>query len=132
MFKRQTNGSCICVFCNQLISVNKPTCPHCGRKNPSLCGYSRIVRRLGSDLGFTAIVTRGCIALYLATLLSDLGNIDYDIKSLKLLIPSNQSLLQFGASGAASSGTLLYLCLRLCKGTYGTQHPSVYHTPSLG
>lgn len=99
MFKPQTNGSCICVFCNQLISVNRPTCHHCGRKNPSLWGYSRSLRRLGSDLGFTAIVTRGCIALYLITLLIDFRKVGI-LGSLELLSPSRESLLLFGASGA--------------------------------
>lgn len=99
MFKRQTNGSCICVFCNQLISVNKPTCPHCGRKNPSLWGYSRSLRRLGRDLGFTAIVTWGCIALYLTTLLSDYRHIS-NSGMFNLLSPSTLSLQLFGASGA--------------------------------
>lgn len=99
MLKQQTSGSCICVFCNQLISVNRPTCPNCGRKNPSLWGYSRSLRKLGSDLGFTAIVTWGCIALYLITLLIDFQNIRNG-ESFDILSPSNQSLLLFGASGA--------------------------------
>lgn len=99
MFKQQTSGSCICVFCNQLISVNKRICPHCRRKNPSLWGYSRSLRRLGRDLGFTAIVTWGCIALYLTTLLIDLGNIS-NRGAFDLLAPSQRSLIIFGASGA--------------------------------
>ncbi|MDV2997322.1 MAG: hypothetical protein N4J56_007027 [Chroococcidiopsis sp. SAG 2025] len=99
MFKRQVNGSCICVFCDRLISVNKSTCPHCDRKNPSLWGYSRSLRRLGKDLGFTAIVTWGCIALYLTTLLIDLGNIR-NSGAFDFLAPSPQSLVMFGATGA--------------------------------
>lgn len=101
MFKQQINGSCICVFCNKLISVNQPTCPHCGRENPSLWGYSRSLRRLGSDLGFTTIVTWGCIALYLITLLNDFTHIGIaNIQESDLLSPSTESLLQFGATGA--------------------------------
>ena len=99
MFNRQNNGSCICVFCNRLISVNQATCSHCHRKNPSLWGYSRSLRRLGGDLGFTAIVTWGCIALYLTTLFIDVGGIEHNIKTLDLLIPSDKSLTMFGASG---------------------------------
>lgn len=99
MFRRQTNGSCICVFCNHLISVNQATCPHCHSKNPSLYGYSRSLRRLGRDLGFTAIVIWGCIALYLTTLLIDLGNINSG-GAFDFLAPSQQSLIMFGASGA--------------------------------
>ncbi len=98
-FKRQTSGACICVFCNKLISVTNPTCPHCTQKNPSLWGYSRPLRRLGADLGFTAIVTWGCIILYLTTLLVDFGNVK-STGIFNLLLPSNKSLLLFGASGA--------------------------------
>lgn len=100
MFNRQINGSCICVFCERLISVNESICPHCNHKNPSLWGYSRSLRRLGNDLGFTAIVTWGCIALYLTTLLIDLGHINNDIDKRYFLIPSLESLIRFGASGA--------------------------------
>ena len=99
MFERQTSGSCICVFCNKLISVNKRTCPHCNRKNPSLWGYSRALRRLGSDLGFTAIVTWGCITLYLITLLIDFNNIK-NAGVFNFLQPGTGGLLLFGASGA--------------------------------
>lgn len=99
MFNRQTTGSCVCVFCNQLISVDNSICPYCGHKNPSLWGYSRSLRRLGTDLGFTSIVIWGCIALYLATLLTDFGNI-HSSGVFDFLSPSNRSLLIFGASGA--------------------------------
>ncbi|MDX2216324.1 MAG: rhomboid family intramembrane serine protease [Oculatellaceae cyanobacterium bins.114] len=98
-FKRQTEGSCVCVFCNQLISVDNPICPQCNRKNPSLWGYSRSLRRLGADLGFTKIVIWGCVALYLATLLIDFSNI-HSSGLFDLLSPSNLSLVLFGASGA--------------------------------
>ena len=98
-FKRQTSGACVCVFCNKLISVTNPTCPHCNQKNPSLWGYSRSLRRLGADLGFTTIVIWGCIILYLATLLVDFGNVR-STGFFNLLLPSNKSLLLFGASGA--------------------------------
>ena len=99
IFKRQNSGSCICVFCNRLISVNQATCPNCSSKNPTLWGYSRSLRRLGSDLGFTTIVTSGCMALYLGTLLTDLGNISSG-GEFDFLAPSQQSLMMFGAAGA--------------------------------
>jgi rhomboid protease GluP len=98
MFKRQTSGSCVCVFCNQLISVNNAVCPNCKRKNPSLWGYSRTLRKLGADLGFTSIVTWGCIFLYLATLATDF-QIGENARS-NFLAPSNASLLIFGATGS--------------------------------
>ena len=99
MFKRQTSGSCACVSCKQLISVSDQTCPNCQRKNPSLWGYSRILRGLGADMGFIKIIIGGCLILYVATLLVDLEHIKNDGIS-NLLSPSIASLWVFGASGS--------------------------------
>jgi rhomboid protease GluP len=62
-------------------------------------GLAPILRRLGQDMGFTSIVTWGCVAIYVATLLADprgirMGGI------FSLLGPSTKSLFLFGASGA--------------------------------
>ncbi len=104
MFTRQTSGSCVCISCNQLISTTKQACPHCQHSNPTLWGYSRTVRRFGNDFGFLSIVTWGCSALYVATLLVDLKNVvtlgNLDLASSHLLSPSATSLLLFGANGA--------------------------------
>jgi rhomboid protease GluP len=99
MFKRQTSGTCACVSCNQLISVSDQTCPNCHRKNPSLWGYSRVLKGLGADLGFTKIIIGGCLVLYLATLAVDLEHIKNDGLS-NFLSPSIPSLWLFGASGS--------------------------------
>jgi rhomboid protease GluP len=99
MFKRQTSGTCACFSCNQLISVRDQTCPNCKCKNPSLWGYSRAMRGLGADLGFTKIIMGGCLVLYVATLLVDLEHIKNDGLS-NFLSPSIASLWLFGASGA--------------------------------
>jgi rhomboid protease GluP len=98
MLTRQTSGPCVCIYCKQLISVNDPVCPQCNHKNPSLWGYSRSLRRLGADLGFTAIVTWGCVALYLGTLLLDWNHVTTSGIS-RILAPSSSSLVLFGATG---------------------------------
>jgi rhomboid protease GluP len=99
MLKRQTSGSCACFSCGQMISVKDRICPSCKRKNPSLWGYSRTLRGLGADLGFTKIVIGGCIFLYLATLLVDLEHIK-NAGISNILSPSIISLWLFGASGS--------------------------------
>ncbi len=99
MFKRQTSGTCACISCRQLISVSDPICPGCSRKNPSLWGYSRAVRGLGVDFGFTKIIIWGCVTLYLATLLADLEHIKNN-GIFNLLSPSIRSIWLFGASGS--------------------------------
>jgi rhomboid protease GluP len=99
MFKRQTSGTCTCLSCNQLISVTDQACPNCQRKNPSLWGYSRTLRKLGVDFGFTKIIIWGCLILYAATLLVDIEHIKNGEIS-NILSPSITSLWVFGASGA--------------------------------
>jgi rhomboid protease GluP len=61
-------------------------------------GFAPLLRRLGRDLGFTSIVTWGCVALYIATLLADPKGIR--TSGLSILAPSLSSLFAFGASGA--------------------------------
>jgi rhomboid protease GluP len=99
MFKKQTTGCCACFSCRQMISVRDRTCPSCNRRNPSLWGYSRALRGLGPDLGFTKIIMGGCVALYLATLLVDPNHIK-NTGMFNFLSPSTPSLRLFGASGS--------------------------------
>ena len=99
MLKRQTSGSIVCPSCNQLISVQVKVCPHCNRQNPSLWGYGKALRSLGTDLGFLSLVTWGCLLIYLATLLTDIPGITTQIP-WDILAPSNFSLFLFGSTGA--------------------------------
>ncbi len=96
MLKRQESGAAICYSCNKLISVEANRCIHCGSHNPGLWGYGRAIRRLGSDFGFTTIVTWGCIGLYLLSLANGIkiqGGLDF-------LSPSCKSLFLLGSTGA--------------------------------
>jgi rhomboid protease GluP len=68
MFKRQTTGSVVCSSCGMLVGVNDEKCYHCGRRNPGLWGYANVLRNFGNDLGFIPLVTFGCGALYLLSL----------------------------------------------------------------
>jgi rhomboid protease GluP len=99
MFKRRKTGSVLCPSCGQLVGIHDKECLNCGRRNPGMWGLAPILRRLGQDMGFTSIVTWGCIAIYVATLLVDprgirMGGI------FSMLGPSTKSLFLFGASGA--------------------------------
>jgi len=61
-------------------------------------GFSSLLRRFGNNLGFSSIVTWGCIALYVATLLTDPHGIR--MSGMSILEPSSRSVVLFGASGA--------------------------------
>jgi rhomboid protease GluP len=62
-------------------------------------GLTPLLRNVGDDMGFVAIVTWVCGALYLASLASDVQGIQTS-GLLSLLSPSIESLFLFGASGA--------------------------------
>jgi rhomboid protease GluP len=96
---RQTGGSVLCPSCGSLVGVKDENCFICGRRNPGLWGFTALLRRLGTDLGFVPLVLWGCGALYIATLAADQEGIRMG-GLLGFLSPSAESLLKFGASGA--------------------------------
>jgi rhomboid protease GluP len=61
-------------------------------------GFAGILRRLGNNLGFVPMITYGCVALYVATLLVNPAGIG--MSGLEILAPSTRALFFFGASGA--------------------------------
>lgn len=60
-------------------------------------GLTPLLRHVGDDMGFAALVTWACGALYLACLASDIEGIQKS--GLSFLSPSIESLFLFGASG---------------------------------
>jgi len=99
MFKRQTEGSVVCVSCGHLVGVLDDRCYNCGRRNPGLWGWAPLLRRLGQDLGFVQLVTLGCGGLYVATLIASGGGMQAG-GLFGILAPNSLSLFLFGASGA--------------------------------
>jgi rhomboid protease GluP len=98
MFKRRTEGSVVCPFCGKLVGVKDKECWNCGKRNPGMWGFAPLLRHLGFDLGFVTIVTWGCTALFIATLLFDPRGVR--MGGMAFVEPSNFSLFAFGASGA--------------------------------
>ena len=93
------SGSVLCPSCGTLVGVNDAECLTCGRRNPGLWGFTKVLRELGDDMGFVNLVLWTCGALYLASLAADVSGIRMD-GLLTMLSPSIQSLFLFGASGA--------------------------------
>ena len=100
MFTRQRSGSVVCPSCGHLVGVNDERCYNCGRWNPGLWGFAPLLRRLGNDFGFTAIITGGCIVLYVLSLLASGSNVRLVGGGFSFLEPSGPALLVFGASGS--------------------------------
>ncbi len=96
MFGRKREGSVLCPSCGQLVGVNDERCLNCGRVRPGLFGFAGLLRNLGDDNAFLAVVLFACGALFLATLAATPGREG----SLLSLAPSDYALVRFGASGA--------------------------------
>jgi rhomboid protease GluP len=96
---RKRTGSVICPSCGKLVGVNDERCLSCGRRNPGMWGLTPALRRLGSDLGFSTIVTVSCTLLYLASLVLDPGGIGRG-GLLTMLSPSTKAVFLLGASGS--------------------------------
>jgi rhomboid protease GluP len=98
---RQTTGSVVCTSCGSLVGVRDDRCFNCGRRNPGLWGFAPLLRSLGNDLGFVALVVWGSGALYVISLLLSGPSIGMGGGSLlNILAPSSQSIFLLGASGA--------------------------------
>jgi rhomboid protease GluP len=101
VLSRQKTGSVVCTSCGSLVGVNDDRCFNCGRRNPGLWGFAPILRSLGNDLGFVALVVWGSGALYVVSLLLSGRNIQLAGGGLfNILAPSLQSVFLLGASGA--------------------------------
>lgn len=98
MFTRQRTGSVVCPGCGYLVGVNDDTCYNCGRRNPSLWGFSPLIRQLGQDLGFVYLIMAATIGLYLATVAGSGGDVQSSV--VAPLAPSFFMQFMFGASGA--------------------------------
>jgi rhomboid protease GluP len=100
MLGRQRSGSIVCPTCGRLVGVRDEACLGCGTRNPSLWGFAPALRRLGGDLGFVHLVTWGCGALFLASLLMSPGAFSADRGLFSLFSPDRAALFVLGSSGA--------------------------------
>ncbi len=98
MLKRQRSGAVVCPSCGKLVGVNEKQCPFCGRPNPGMWGFARILR-LGHDFGFSSLVIGGSIVLYVTSLVIDPAGV-HSGGMFSLLSPSPRALYVLGASGA--------------------------------
>ena len=100
MFKRQTTGSVVCTSCGSLVGVRDEKCFNCGRRNPGMWGFAPLLRSLGNDLGFVALVVWGSAGLYVISLLLSGSSIGVANGLFGILSPSTPSMFLLGASGA--------------------------------
>jgi len=96
---RQTSGSVVCTSCGSLVGVRDEKCYSCGRRNPGLWGFAPLLRSLGNDLGFVALVVWGSGGLYLISLLLSGGGLRMSGGLFGFLAPDSNVLFFLGASG---------------------------------
>lgn len=99
MFKRQTTGSVVCTSCGSLVGVRDEKCFNCGRRNPGLWGFAPLLRSLGNDLGFVALVVWGSGVMYVISLLLSGQSIGLGGGLFGILAPSSNIVILLGASG---------------------------------
>ncbi len=98
MLKRQTSGSVVCPSCGRLVGVNERSCPHCGRHNPGLWGFSRFFQNLGQAFGPVQVIIGACVLVYVISLLIDPAGVVL-VQGFSILQPSTRSAIILGASG---------------------------------
>jgi len=81
-----------------LVGVQQEKCPHCGRSNPGLWGYSRFFQNLGDDFGFVRLIIGACVFVFVLTLIADPSGIG--MRGFSILSPNHLIVKAFGASGA--------------------------------
>ena len=75
------------------MGVRDEKCLNCGRRNPGMWGFAPLLRSLGNDLGFVALVIWGCGALYVISLLLSGNQIGVVGGLFNILSPSLPSML---------------------------------------
>jgi rhomboid protease GluP len=100
VFQRKTTGSVVCPSCGSLVGVRDEKCYMCGRSNPSLWGFSPVLRQLGSDLGFVPLVVGASSILYVLSLVLSGSGLEVVGGGFSFLSPSVRALLMLGASGS--------------------------------
>ncbi|MCM3879730.1 MAG: rhomboid family intramembrane serine protease [Vicinamibacterales bacterium] len=99
LFKRQTSGAVVCSSCGSLVGVRDEKCLTCGRRNPGLWGFAPLLRNLGNDFGFVALVVWGSGALYVISLLLSGSALRMGGGLFGFLAPSTPIAILLGASG---------------------------------
>jgi len=70
MFRKEVR-TILCPSCGRLTRADATECVICGRRRPGLWGLTSLSRRLFRTGSITQIITAGCIALYVASLVFD-------------------------------------------------------------
>ena len=97
----QRPTSIICPTCGNLISAEETKCPMCGAKHPNLFGLGSYVNKLfGQQIDILSLIPTACIALFVLSLVLDLGSALTTQGSIfGMLSPGRRPLILLGMTG---------------------------------
>ena len=99
VFKRQTQGSVVCPTCGRLVGVQDEECFGCGRKRPGLWGFAPAIKGSLGDSSLSAVVTYGCVGIYVVACLLNPQALMESRGFLSLFSPGSLELFLLGSSG---------------------------------
>jgi rhomboid protease GluP len=101
----QRPSSMVCPTCGNLISTQETKCPMCGAKHPNLFGLGTYINRMfGQQIDILSLIPTACIALYVLTLVLDLGSALTSRGGIfGMLSPGTRPLVLLGMTGYGAS-----------------------------
>ncbi len=111
----QRPTSMVCPSCGNLISTEEKACPICGAKHPNLFGLGPYISRMfGQQIDILSLIPTACIALYVLSLVLDLGAaLTTQGGIFGMLSPGRRPLILLGMTGYGggwwTSITAIYL-----------------------
>lgn len=93
-------GSVVCPECGRLVEIGEPSCPNCGRWQPSLYGLAPILQRTFGNLEVTTMILWTCVILYAIALVLDPSAVLGGRGMFSLLSPSFAANAQLGMTGS--------------------------------
>ena len=100
MMRQRQSPSMLCPGCRKLLNRDAPFCPHCGIQRPGAWWKRLVLRGWLQDPNQVVKILIGInAAMYVISLLVSPRSSQVSFDLLTTLSPSNQSLLQLGATG---------------------------------
>lgn len=100
MNSSKKRNSLLCPNCRRLVSRSAPICPVCGLKNPGSIWKDNIfTRSSGGEDGLLRLILTANVAMFVLSIVIDLGSSGFSTSPFNFLSPSNNSLLVLGSTG---------------------------------
>jgi rhomboid protease GluP len=97
----QRPTSMVCPSCGNLISTEESACPMCGSKHPNLFGLGPYINKMfGQQIDILSLIPTACIALFVLSLVLDLGaTLTASGGLFSMLSPGRRPLILLGMTG---------------------------------